>query len=89
MNAAETISTARQRPLSPIEQALTLRQRGQLAEAERILRDILASEPGKRDARHLLGLICHQQGRNIEALQLVAAVLGVLRARQSCSTTMA
>jgi hypothetical protein len=75
VSAAETISAARRRPLSSIEQALALRQRGQLAEAERILRDILASEPGQRDARHLLGLICHQQGRNIEALQLVGAVL--------------
>ena len=69
------MSTAPPRPLSPIEQALALRQRGQLADAERILRNILVSEPGQRDAQHLLGLICHQQGRHVEALQLVGAVL--------------
>ena len=68
------MSTAPPRPLSPIEQALALRQRGQLADAERILRNILVSEPGQRDAQHLLGLICHQQGRHVEALQLVGAV---------------
>jgi len=73
MMAAQPASTAR--PLSRIEQALALQQRGQLADAERILRAILAAEPGQLDAQHLLGLICHQQGRNVEALQLVGAVL--------------
>ncbi|MGO9047041.1 MAG: tetratricopeptide repeat protein [Xanthobacteraceae bacterium] len=71
--AAQPASSAR--PLSRIEQALALQQRGQLADAERILRAILAAEPGQLDAQHLLGLICHQQGRNVEALQLVGAVL--------------
>jgi tetratricopeptide (TPR) repeat protein len=75
MSAAGAISTAHPRPLSPIEQALALWQRGQLADAEHILRGILAHEPGHRDAQHLLGLVCHQQGRHVEALQLVGAVL--------------
>ena len=75
MSAAEVASAACQRPLSPIEQAVALRQCGQLADAERILRNILVSEPSQRDAQHLLGLVCHQRGRHVEALQLVGAVL--------------
>jgi protein O-GlcNAc transferase len=75
VSAAETALAAPAKPSSPIEQALALRQRGQIAEAERVLRGVLAAEPDHFDARHLLGLICHQQGRNIEALQLVSALL--------------
>jgi tetratricopeptide (TPR) repeat protein len=75
MSAAQATSAARSRPPSPIEQALALRQGGQLTDAERLLRGILATDPTQHDARHLLGLICHQQGRNVEALQLVGAAL--------------
>ena len=75
MSGAQAISAALRRSPSPIEQALALRQCGQLADAERLLRSILASDPAQHDARHLLGLICHQQGRNSEALALVGAVL--------------
>jgi tetratricopeptide (TPR) repeat protein len=75
VSTAEAISAARQRPPSPIEQALALRQRGQLTDAEQVLRGILSREPGQRDAQHLLGLVCHQQGRHVEALQLVGAAL--------------
>jgi tetratricopeptide (TPR) repeat protein len=74
VSGAQAISAARQRPPSPIEQALALRQRGQLADAERLLRTILAGDPAQYDARHLLGLICHQQGRHSEALAFVGAV---------------
>jgi len=75
VSAAEATSAARRRPPSPIEQALALWQRGELADAERLLRGMLATDPAQHDARHLLGLVCHQQGRNVEALQLVGAVL--------------
>jgi Tfp pilus assembly protein PilF len=75
VSTAEAISAAPQRPPSPIEQALALRQRGQLTDAEQVLRGILSREPGQRDAQHLLGLVCHQQGRHVEALQLVGAAL--------------
>jgi tetratricopeptide (TPR) repeat protein len=73
MSAAEAAPAAR--ASGPIAQALASRERGELAGAERMLRGILAVEPGHFDARHLLGLICHQQGRNVEALQLVSALL--------------
>jgi tetratricopeptide (TPR) repeat protein len=73
MSAVE--ATPRAQALGPIEQALASRQRGELAGAERMLRGILAVEPDHFDARHLLGLIYHQQGRNVEALQLVGALL--------------
>ncbi|HEY8746486.1 MAG TPA: tetratricopeptide repeat protein, partial [Tepidisphaeraceae bacterium] len=42
---------------------------GQLSEAETIYRQILAGSGQKADAFHLLGVICHQSGRGIEALQ--------------------
>jgi tetratricopeptide (TPR) repeat protein len=73
MSAAEAAPGAQ--ASSPIQQALASREPGQLAGAERMLRGILAVEPDHFDARHLLGLICHQQGRNVEALQLVGALL--------------
>jgi tetratricopeptide (TPR) repeat protein len=75
VNAVQTTPAVRPRPPSPIEQALALRQCGQLADAERLLCGILATDPAQHDARHLLGLMCHQQGRNVEALQLVGAAL--------------
>jgi tetratricopeptide (TPR) repeat protein len=75
MTAAEAASAAQPPTLRPIEQALASQQSGQLAGAERMLRGILAVEPGHFDAQHLLGLICHQQGRDVEALQLVSALL--------------
>jgi Tfp pilus assembly protein PilF len=75
VSGAKPTSAARRPPPSPIEQALALRQNGQFADAERLLRGILAAGPAQHDARHLLGLVCHQQGRNLEALQLVGAVL--------------
>jgi tetratricopeptide (TPR) repeat protein len=75
VSGAGATSSARRHAPSPIEQALALRQSGRLADAERLLRGLLANDPAQHDARHLLGLLCHQQGRNIEALQLVGAVL--------------
>jgi tetratricopeptide (TPR) repeat protein len=47
-------------------------QRGRLAEAESVYRDILTIAPDQFDAQHLLG---HQQGRNADALGLISAAL--------------
>ena len=87
MSAAEAAPGAQ--ASGPIQQALASREPGQLAGAERMLRGILAVEPDHFDARHLLGLICHQQGRNVEALQLVGALLKAAPVRRSCSTIAA
>ena len=89
VSAAEVASAACQRPLSPIEQAVALRQCGQLADAERVLRNILVSEPSQRDAQHLLGLVCHQGDVMSRRCSSLVRSSQVLRARRSCSTIMA
>ena len=68
---------ARPRPESAddIGHAIALHQKGDLDEAAQIYRAILAAAPDQPDALNLLGLICYQQGRNVEALQLIGAAL--------------
>ena len=58
-----------------LEQAVALHQRGQLAEAERLYRQVLNARADNFEARHLLGLLRYQQGRNREALDLIGAAL--------------
>ncbi|MEA2905694.1 MAG: protein O-GlcNAc transferase [Alphaproteobacteria bacterium] len=60
-----------------LQRALSHHQAGQLAQAEPLYRQILATEPRHFDAQHMLGVIRHQQGRTAEALDLVAAALKV------------
>jgi tetratricopeptide (TPR) repeat protein len=70
-------SRARARPgIAPqIQPAIALHRQGRLTEAERIYAAILAVDPGRSDALHLLGLANYQQGRLPEALRLMAAAL--------------
>ena len=70
-------SRARARPACApeIQPAIALHRQGRLAEAERIYAAILAVDPGRCDALHLLGLANYQQGRLPEALRLMAAAL--------------
>jgi len=56
-------------------QALTLHQRGQLGEAARLYRRVLARHPHHPDALNLLGVLALQTGRNEEALDLIARAL--------------
>jgi protein O-GlcNAc transferase len=56
---------------SPIETALNLHAAGHLADAEAIYRQILQREPRDVEATHLLGMACHQTGRNDEAVWLL------------------
>jgi tetratricopeptide (TPR) repeat protein len=58
-------------------QALTLHQRGQVAEAERLYRQVLAASPHHLDALNLLGLIALQGGRNEEAIDLIARAIAL------------
>src|SRR5579872_6492258 len=44
-------------------QAVGFHHKGNLAEAERLYKKILAAEPLSFEPRHLLGVIRHQQGR--------------------------
>ena len=57
------------------DQAFGFHQKGNLAEAEQLYLQILAIEPVNFMARHLLGVIRSQQGRNAEALELIGAAL--------------
>lgn len=51
--------------------ALQLHQRGQLAEAECIYRQVLELDPHHADSLHLLGVLAHQVGRNDIAVELI------------------
>ena len=46
-------------------------QLGELEQAERVCRQLLAGEPELRDALHLLGMIANRAGRQQEATQLL------------------
>jgi len=59
------------------EKAITLHRSGQLTEAERLYRAVLAAEPHDFPARHLLGVIHAQQGRNQDALTELDAALAL------------
>jgi Flp pilus assembly protein TadD len=60
---------------SPLEKALTAHQSGDLAEATRIYREILAAEPQHPDALHMMGIIARQKGNNDLALKLIEGAL--------------
>ncbi|HEV3383703.1 MAG TPA: tetratricopeptide repeat protein [Gemmata sp.] len=49
--------------------AVNYHQAGQLREAEKLYREILASEPGNADALHLLGVIAYQVGKHEPAIE--------------------
>ena len=58
-----------------LERAIGLHQRGRLADAEKLYRNVLRARPKHFEARHLLGILRFQQGRADEALDLIAAAL--------------
>ncbi len=51
--------------------ALGLHQSGNLAEAERLYRQVLAAEPDNADALYLLGVIAQQKGMHESAVDLI------------------
>src|SRR5262245_12120201 len=55
--------------------AIQHHQAGQLSEAEKIYRQILAVDPNYADALHLLGLIAHQVGQHELARQYVECAI--------------
>jgi len=64
------------RPL--FDQAIASQQAGNLVEAERLYRHILATEPVRSFApRYLLGMLLGQQGRLIEAVGMLGAALEI------------
>ena len=58
-----------------LQAAIGLHQQGQLAEAESLYRQILASRPDDFDALHRLGVVRHQQGHSAEALGFIERAL--------------
>ena len=52
-------------------------QRGQLAEAENIYRQIIQHEPNHAAAWHLWGVAAHQAGRHAEAIQHIERALAI------------
>ena len=59
-------------PEALLHDAAAHHRAGSLAEAESRYRAFLALTPGHAQATHLLGLVCHQLGRNREAADLIA-----------------
>ena len=57
--------------------ALQKHQAGELAEAERLYRQVLALSPRNADAMHLLGVACQQAGKNDEAVNLIRQAIEV------------
>jgi predicted O-linked N-acetylglucosamine transferase (SPINDLY family) len=48
---------------------------GRLADAESVLRQVLAKEPRNADALHLLGVVAHRAGRNDVAVDLIGKAI--------------
>ena len=58
-----------------LDQAITLHESGQLAQAEAIYRSVLAAQPKHAGALHLLGVARHQRGAHADALQSINAAI--------------
>ena len=58
-----------------LDAAIDLHARGHLAEAERLYREVLRSNPRSTNARHMLGVLKAQQGQNTEAYALLAPLV--------------
>ena len=59
------------------DKAFQHHKNGRLAEAEALYRRILAADSRHADALHLLGVICHQVGRNDVAVDLIGKAIDV------------
>jgi predicted TPR repeat methyltransferase len=57
--------------------AIALLRRGQLEEAEKIYLAVLQADADDVDALHFLGVMRHQQGRSLQALELVSRAVAL------------
>ncbi len=62
-------------PAAELERALAAHRAGELAEADRLYRAVLARAPEHFDALHLLGVVCAERGAHEEARRLLEAAL--------------
>ncbi len=61
--------------MAKLHEAIALQQRGQLAQAETLYREILAGAPAHFDALHLMGILQYQQGRYQAAAALIQSAI--------------
>jgi len=57
--------------------AFRVHQAGHRADAERLYRDVLMSEPANAAALHLLGVLLHQSGQTAEGLSLIGQAVAI------------
>ncbi|HEX3727058.1 MAG TPA: tetratricopeptide repeat protein, partial [Pirellulales bacterium] len=62
---------------SALETAFAHHARGELAQAQAIYRQIVASDPGHAAAWHLLGVAAHQEGRHAEAVEHLSRAIAL------------
>ena len=60
-----------------LERAIEFLRSDRLDDADALLGDILAAEPGHADALHFLGVLRHAQGRNDDGIALIRESLTV------------
>lgn len=63
------------RPPDRLDVAISHHDQGNLAEAERIYREILGQDPNHPDALHLLGVVAHQTGHHQQAVSLISRAI--------------
>lgn len=65
----------------PLQKAIYLHKAGELAQAERLYREILAADPQHAEALHLLGLVAHQSGHHEQAIECILRAIAVCPTR--------
>ncbi len=60
-----------------LEKAIQIHQSGDLGSAEKIYRKILRVDPANGEVLHLLGIVQHQQGRNVAALDYIGQAIDI------------
>lgn len=64
-------------PGNVLSSAISLHQKGQLAEAEKIYRSIVQKQPDNPDALHFLGVLLHQTGQSDKAIANIKQALQI------------
>ena len=58
-----------------LKRALEHHQKGKITQAEALYNQIIKLEPNHADALHLLGVIAHQRGEHIGAIEFIKKAL--------------
>ncbi|HND51640.1 MAG TPA: tetratricopeptide repeat protein [Pirellulaceae bacterium] len=73
--APRTLPPAVVRTANPLAAAVEHHRAGRLAEAAMAYEEILAREPGHADATHLFGVVAHQRGDHLRAIELIESAI--------------